>query len=299
MDKKRWAVVSGILVLALGVSWLWFHRELNYTIATVNKNPIKRAEYLRLLERRQGAKVLKEMIHQSAVLYWGEKEGIKILEEEITKEVEKISNQYPTQERFDAVLRQSVITMEELRRKSRVALILKKLSIKDVNIEEMAIRSYYEENKKKYFTHPEEIAARMILAKDKSKAAGIQMKLFEHVPFDKIAMEMSDDPDTRGKGGDLGWVKRGQLPPQWEDRAFSLKKGRLSDFIETADGFLILKVYDERGEIVQPYEEIRDQIEKTLTYKKARPLRELYEEILNKSEIQFKDEKYRKAFSQG
>ncbi|MFH1220110.1 MAG: peptidyl-prolyl cis-trans isomerase [Candidatus Eisenbacteria bacterium] len=65
--------------------------------------------------------------------------------------------------------------------------------------------------------------------------------------FEEIAAEYSDDEITGAKGGDLGWIKRGQLTPQLDSVAFSLEPGTVSPVIRTPYSYHLLKV-DERRE---------------------------------------------------
>ena len=100
---------------------------------------------------------------------------------------------------------------------------------------------------------PEEVAtlektARDVLAKIKSGA-----------DFAEMAKTNSED-STAAKGGDLGWVVRKQTVKEFEDAAFALKPGQVSDLIKTSYGFHIVKVFDKQTAHLQTFEEVKGQI---------------------------------------
>lgn len=82
--------------------------------------------------------------------------------------------------------------------------------------------------------------------------------------FAKLAKQYSEDPGSKDKGGDLGWIVRGQTVPQFEQAAFSLPVGSVSDLVQTQYGFHIIKVLGRETAHTKPFSEVQPQILQTL-----------------------------------
>jgi parvulin-like peptidyl-prolyl isomerase len=89
--------------------------------------------------------------------------------------------------------------------------------------------------------------ARHILVESKAEAEVVLKRLQEGEDFAALAEELSKDPGSAQQGGDLGWFAKGQMVPEFEEVAFSLEPGELSDVVVTEYGFHILLV-EERDE---------------------------------------------------
>src|SRR6267143_1802742 len=87
--------------------------------------------------------------------------------------------------------------------------------------------------------------------------------------FEDLAKKNSEDPGTKDKGGDLGWIVQGQTVAEFEKAAFSLPQGSISDLVKTQYGFHIIKVLDKETAHTKTFDEVKDSIRAPLMLSKA------------------------------
>ena len=145
------------------------------------------------------------------------------------------------------------------------------------DVSDKEIEEYYQTHREDKFHNRREAKVRYISVPitDEDQKKGGRPRADEIVnaaragkDFGQLAQSASNDPSA-AKGGDLGWVAQGQLPPPIEKVIFALKKGEVSDPIETPAGFQIFKVEDLKEEKVQSLKEATPEIVKTLKSEKA------------------------------
>ena len=98
-----------------------------------------------------------------------------------------------------------------------------------------------------------------VLAQAKKKGAN----------FEELAKKYSEDPGSKTKGGDLGWVLQGQMVAEFEKATFGLNKGETSDLIKTKYGFHIIKVLDKETAHTLPFDEVKEKLRPTFLLNKA------------------------------
>ena len=144
------------------------------------------------------------------------------------------------------------------------------------------IEDYYRKHREE-FTSKEQIKLRMIMIpgqKDtasapaqKALAEEVLGKLAGGAEFDRIAQVYSED-STKDNGGDWGWIERNTLAAPLEKFAFNMPIGRISNIIDYAGNYYIIKVEDKRGGATRSLAEARDDIEKKLLQEEAQGLQE-------------------------
>jgi peptidyl-prolyl cis-trans isomerase D len=103
----------------------------------------------------------------------------------------------------------------------------------------------------------------------RQKADDVLKQAKKGAKFEDLAKKYSEDPGTKDKGGDLGWITQGQTVPEFEKTAFGLDKGKISDLVKTQYGFHIIKVLDKETAHTKPFEEVKESIKVPLLLAKA------------------------------
>jgi len=98
------------------------------------------------------------------------------------------------------------------------------------------------------------------VAEIRQKAEEVLKQAKHGANFEDLAKKYSEDDGTKAKGGALGWIVEGQTVPEFQQVAFSLPKGAVSDLVKTQYGFHIIKVLDRETAHTKSFEEVRDSI---------------------------------------
>lgn len=142
--------------------------------------------------------------------------------------------------------------------------------VANAKISDAQLRTEYQDNIDSYRV-PERVKVQHILIKTqglpkedapklKAKAEDILKQLQHGANFAELAKQNSDDPGSKDKGGELGWIVRGQTVPNFEKTAFSLKPGQLSGLVETEYGYHIIQVEDKQTAHTQSFDEVKPQL---------------------------------------
>lgn len=147
------------------------------------------------------------------------------------------------------------------------------------------------------FPRAEEVHARHILIKvpndapeqeahsARARIEQIRKRLEEGAQFSQLAQEFSEDPESADKGGDLGWIRRGEMVPEFETAAFSLDVGQISDPVRTQFGFHLIKLEDRRMS-----EQLEQQVRQAYVQERTdRRFNDWVAEIEEKAEIEVND----------
>lgn len=154
---------------------------------------------------------------------------------------------------------------------------------KDVTLDDAAIEAYYEKHKDQFWV-AEQVKASHILfritpAQDEAgrqKKRALAEKVLEMAKsgkdFADLARKYSDDAGSAIKGGELGYFVRGSMVPDFENVAFGLKPGQISDIVETSFGYHIIKCEGYIKAETKPLVDVRDEVRSSLRNELARQL---------------------------
>ena len=145
-----------------------------------------------------------------------------------------------------------------------------------ISIPPTDIQRYYNDNIQQYQT-PEQIKASHILFKTDGKDEATVRKQAEAVlqqvksggDFAALAKQYSEDEGSKANGGDLDYFGRGRMVPEFENAAFAMQPGHISDLVKTQYGFHIIKVVDKKPAATRSLDEVRGQITEQLQMQKG------------------------------
>ena len=223
-------------------------------------------------------KILESMINAELLYQKSQEAGFAVSDEEVADEFDAMTSRYPSKEQFLETIAKQGITEEILKKQMAQNLSIKKYVdekiVNEIVIPDEDKTKYYEEHKDD-FTHDEQVAARHIvvragegdaadsLARKKAMLEGLHERLVAGEDFAAMAVEYSEGPSA-SKGGDIGYITRGQVVEPFAETAFSLDVNEISKVIQTSFGFHIIQVYDKRPAGTPSFEEVEDGIEETL-----------------------------------
>ncbi|HEX9802120.1 MAG TPA: SurA N-terminal domain-containing protein, partial [Gammaproteobacteria bacterium] len=173
---------------------------------------------------------------------------------------------------------------QEFMQPERVKVDYLELNIDDlakaITVDETAMRERYEARRINYASDEQRQASHILVQvpasagdeqvnAQQSKAEAILARIRQGEAFADLAKAESDDPGSAGQGGDLGFFGRGVMDPAFEEAAFALKKGEVSELVRSSFGFHIIKLTDVRGGEVKPFEEVRAELQKEIQLERA------------------------------
>jgi len=240
----------------------------------------------KLKEARELA--LKDLIDRRLVIQAFKKESYQIPDHFVDQRMQEIIRESFGGDRntFIKTLEAQNYTLGEFKEKEMERIMVQAMRTKNVKssllIPPNKIEEYYRQHRDE-FTTKEQIKLRMIMipshadtgnsAAQKAMAEEVLGKLASGAEFDRMAQIYSED-STRDMGGDWGWIERKTLAAPLEKIAFNMPVGRISNIIDYAGNYYILKVEDKHGGTTRSLAEARSDIEKKLIQVEAQQLQE-------------------------
>jgi peptidyl-prolyl cis-trans isomerase C len=245
--------------------------------------------------------VLENLINLELLYQGAQKNGSILDEADINKQLEEIKKQFSNEAEFGGVLAKMNISEADLRSKLKKNMAIQQFIdtrfAQKVTISGEEAKSYYDSHLDS-FKQPEEVKASHILIKidsqDKEsqkaealeKLKEVQKKLNKGDDFAALAKEFSQGPSS-ARGGDLGYFRRGQMVKPFEEAAFALRPGEVSDIVETRFGYHLIKVFDKKPETTMAFKDIKEKLQQYLKQGKVRKQVSAYvEELKGKARVE-------------
>lgn len=265
--------------------------QLPEILAKVNGESVTKADFeqaLKSVEQRAGRgvppeqrnqiyrEVLDQLIGYKLISQEAKTRKIEIADAEINGSMEVFKSHFGTPADFAKALSDQKLTLEQFREQTRTEMRMTKMMEAEVDskitVQPKDVSDFYTKNPDQFKT-PERAHASHILimvaadadAKTKElarvKAAGILKEIRAGGDFAALAKKHSQDPSNAPNGGDLGFFGRGQMVGAFENTAFGLKTGEVSDLVETPFGFHIIKLAEKQAEHTMTLDEVKPQLE--------------------------------------
>lgn len=264
-------------------------------VATVDGSPITLFELERFIRLNGGAdpnavsradkeKALELLIGETLVRLESRRLGLSVSKEDVDLYIEEIKrgNNLDDSTLSDA-LGQQGFTIESYKRQIAKELLKNQLIMRqirqEVNVSSAEVAQYYEENKD-LFAKTGAVHIRQIFfvlppnasEGQQQQVAAVAQRAVQELqsgqPFQEVAKKYSQGPEARD-GGALGWMEKGQMIPQLEQIAFSLRKGDIGPPVRTGAGVHILTVDDIRASAYVPLSDVEPQITERLFAQKV------------------------------
>lgn len=256
-------LVFGALSVILGVQVYALSRQVDTraVVATVNGEPITKADLYKEMVAVTGKPVLRELIDQRLIAQEAKKQGIKVTRDDVQAELARIRKNFSSELEFQAFLAQSGISQERLEVAVEKTVMLRRLVEPQAKarVTDEAVKKYFEEHRSRYDTE-EKVRARHILLPTRQEAEAVLAQLRNGADFAQLAKEKSVDTQSGRNGGDLGLFGRGQMDPTFEQVAFSLPVGQISDVVQTPFGFHIVQVTEHQQAKPANFDMVKDRV---------------------------------------
>lgn len=228
------------------------------------------------------SEVLEKLIDRKLLYQESQKKKIKIETAAIDAQVNRLKKQFPDETEFKNALGKMKLSETNIRSQFEQNLAIQQFIDKQfaqkITISAEESKTYYNEHPE-YFKQPVQVQASHILIKVEAgadaakkteahkKIQEIQQQLQKGKDFAALAKEFSECPSS-AKGGDLGYFRRGAMVKPFEESAFSLKPGEVSDIVETRFGYHLIKVIEKKAENTIAYDTTKDKINQYLKREK-------------------------------
>ena len=268
--------------------------QLPEVVARVNGQSITRTDFekaIRAIESREGAPVpttqrdrvfrgvLDELIGYRLLVQESQSRKVTVPDADINDRVARIRQQFPSEEAFKSTLAQQKVSLEQVRADAKQQIGVERMVAAEIApriaVKPDDVAEFYEKNPQA-FQVAEQVRASHILirapegadaaakAAARAKADTVLKSARAGKDFGALAKEFSQDPGSAANGGDLGAFRQGQMVGPFNDVAFKLAPGSISDVVETEFGYHIIKVVEKQPARAVPLEEARPRIEEHL-----------------------------------
>lgn len=227
------------------------------------------------MEKQFKQRILDKLISDALIMQEATKLGIKPTDAEIQQRYDQLKKQFASEAQFNDALQKAKLTPDKLKESIAQQLVIQKLMqrlVKNQAVTPKEIADFYKTNKAQ-FVEPEKFHVQQILFKPTDKA--LAEKVYKQVVGGGItiaaaAKKYSIDPQSRSRGGDIGFVSAAELVPEFGAAMTKLKIGQVSKPVKSQFGWHIIKVLGKKKAGQRTLSEVKEQIRLTIVQTRQR-----------------------------
>ena len=200
---------------------------------------------------------------------------VTVTDKQFQDRMKQIVTQVGGQAKLDKLLKQQNVTQAQLEEQLKAQMLQDAVQQKvyaDIKVSPAEIQKYYDNPaNKSQFNVPESVDARHVLVKTKAEAEKVRALLEADntdANWKKVAAQYSIDTGSKGNGGSLGNFPKGRMVKPFENAAFALPVGQISQPVKTQFGYHVIEVTKKTPGSSQTLEQAKATIEQTLKYQK-------------------------------
>lgn len=248
--------------------------------------------------------VLDDLIGTRLLVRELESQGKGASAADVEQQFAALRGQFHSDQEFDDMLKSRGFDRERLKRDIGESLAVnhwvQETVIPAITVSEAEQRQFFSDNQEQ-MVQPEGVRVRHILvvsapsdtleqkAAKRKQAEALRAKVAGGADFAAVAKESSQDPGTAPKGGEVGWIRHGQTVPLFEQAAFALAPGKLSEVVETRFGYHVIEVEEKRSEKKLAFDEVKERIDGVLKqHKLEEAVRARLNELGGKAKIEIR-----------
>ena len=194
--------------------------------------------------KQYAAKVVDYLVQQEVIDQQAKAMNITVADQDVTSQITRIEKVYGGETKFLSLLKQQGMTMDYLTRALRAELLAQKVYeqvVADVTVTDQQLQDYWKAHSATY-QKKETRTVRHVLVSTKAKAEKVRTLLVAGSTWKKVAKQYSTDASSKNSGGSLGAITKGTMVAAFDRKAFSLKKGVISQPVKASDGWHIIQM---------------------------------------------------------
>lgn len=256
MENKKVLYLSLGLIIVIVITVIFKEGK---NVASVNGEKISEKELHELLISQYGSDGVDKLITDKIIEQEMKKANIEVSKEEIAKEMADYMEAYGGEDEFQEILHSSGVQISTIEKNMETYLATKKLLEPRITITDEEMKDYFVENKDSY-GQEEQVQASHILLEDEETAKEMINKLQAGDDFVDLAKKYSIDDTSSASGGELGFFGKGEMVKEFEDAAYSLHVGEISEPVKSQYGYHIIKVTNKKEAKEANFNDMKEEI---------------------------------------